>query len=247
MSTGTRGDYLEEMRLQKYLAMCSAASRRGSEKLIADGRVSVNGEVVTKPGTKVSRDDEVLLDGRRVFPDIKKIYVMLNKPAGYLSAVTDIRGRKTVMELVGEIKERIYPVGRLDLDTEGLLLMTNDGDFTYSVTHPSHGTKKNYEALVAGIMEHGAADRLRKGVVIDGRKTAPAEVEILSHKANSTLVSITIHEGRNRQVRKMCQAVGHPVTSLKRKSIGSLSLGTLPLGRWRYLSEDEVKRVLNNG
>lgn len=238
---------MEEMRLQKYLAMCNAASRRGAEKLITDGRVCVNGKVVTELGTKVSDGDEITLDGACVRTEHKKIYVMLNKPAGCLSTVTDHRGRPTVMNYVGDIKERIYPVGRLDMDTEGLLLMTNDGDFTYRVTHPSHGTEKCYEAKVLGIVDHKDANALENGVMVDGRRTAPAKVEIKAHRSNSTTLLITIHEGRNRQVRKMCAAVGHPVSELKRLSIGSVKLGNLPVGHWRHLSEKEVKSIIGNG
>lgn len=234
---------MEEMRLQKYLAMCSAASRRGAEKIIEEGRVCVNGNVVTELGTKVSDGDFVTLDGKEVCLEHKKIYIMLNKPVGCLSTVTDQRGRETVMNYVKDIKERIYPVGRLDMDTEGLLLMTNDGDFTYRVTHPAHGTKKCYEANVKGIVAHKEAEMLERGVMVDGRRTAPAKVEIIAHKSNSSVLHITIHEGRNRQVRKMCMAVGHPVVQLKRLSIGSLKLGTLPLGHWRRLTDAEVKNI----
>lgn len=234
---------METMRLQKYLALCNVASRRASEKMIAEGRVYVNGIAVTEPGTKVSEGDEVCVDGRRIAPESKKIYIMLNKPKGYVTTVNDEFGRKTVMELTEDIKERIYPVGRLDFDTEGLLLMTNDGDLTYSVTHPSRGLNKVYEAVVSGIMNHAAADKLERGVYIDGRKTAPAKVEILSHKRNSTSVRITIHEGRNRQIRKMCEAAGHRVLSLKRISVGRISLGNLPLGKWRHLTDAEIKSI----
>ena len=239
---------MEEMRLQKYIAMCGAASRRGAEKLITDGRVTVNGELVTELGSCVTGEETVMLDGNVITPVNKKIYIMLNKPVGYVTTVKDQRpDRKTVMDLCRDIGDRIYPVGRLDYNTEGLLLLTNDGDFTYCVTHPAHETEKLYEAYVEGIVEHKTAERLERGVVIDGRKTAPAKAEIIAHKNNSTILELTIHEGRNRQVRKMCSAVGHPVISLKRKAVGSLTLGNLPLGKWRHLRPDEVKKVLKEG
>lgn len=235
------------MRLQKFIAMCGAASRRGAEKLITAGRVSVDGVIVNELGVCVTGEENIMLDGKRIKPVSKKIYIMLNKPTGYVTTVKDQRPeRKTVMDLCRDVGERIYPVGRLDYNTEGLLLLTNDGDFTYCVTHPAHETQKMYEAHVAGIVEHKTAEKLEKGVIIDGRKTAPAKVEIIAHKQNSTVLHITIHEGRNRQVRKMCSVAGHPVIALKRKSVGSLTLGKLPLGKWRHLTPDEVKAVLGN-
>lgn len=238
---------MEEMRLQKYIAMCGLSSRRGAEKLITEGRISVDGTKITELGTCVTGNETIMLDGKKITPVSKKIYIMLNKPAGYITTVKDQgRDRKTVMDLCTDVGGRVYPVGRLDYNTEGLLLLTNDGDFTYRVTHPAHETKKLYEAYVSGIVNHKTAEKLEKGVVIDGKKTAPAKVEIIAHKSNSTVLEITIHEGRNRQVRKMCSVVGHPVITLKRKSVGSLKLGNLPLGKWRHLTSQEVKAVLEN-
>ncbi len=234
---------MEEMRLQKYLALCSVASRRASEEIIASGRVTVNGQVVTGMGTKVAQGDEVCVDGRKVSPDEKKIYIMLNKPAGYITSVTDDRGRHTVMELVEDIPERLYPVGRLDYDTEGLLFLTNDGDMAYSLTHPKYEKEKVYEALVKGIMYHGAVDKLKAGVYIDGRKTAPAEAEVIEHRRNTTVVRICIHEGRNRQVRKMCDAVGHSVVALRRVAFDGIEMGNLDVGKWRHLTKTEVMRL----
>lgn len=234
---------MEEMRLQKYLALCSVASRRGAEQMILDGRVCVNGKVVTTLGTKVSEGDRVSVDGREIGQADKKIYIMLNKPDGYICSAKDERGRKTVMELVSDIPERIYPVGRLDYNTTGLLIMTNDGEMAYRLTHPKYEKQKIYSALVSGIMLHGAADKLKRGVYIDGKKTSPAEVEILEHRRNSTVVRIGIHEGMNRQVRKMCEAVGHPVLSLTRVSVDGIELGNLATGRWRHLTKTEVMRL----
>ena len=234
---------MEEMRLQKYLALCSVASRRASEALILDGRVKVNGKTVTELGTKVIYGDIVEVDGKEIRPDKKKIYIALNKPAGCVTTASDERGRKTVMEYVQDISERIYPVGRLDYNTEGLLIMSNDGDFTYALTHPKHEKEKVYEALVSGIVLHGAVDKLEKGVYIDGKKTAPAKAEVLEHRKNTSIIRIAIHEGRNRQVRKMCESVGHKVLALKRTSIDGIELGNLPLGKWRHLNENEIKRL----
>ena len=233
-----------EIRLQKYLAECSVASRRGAEKMISDGRVSVNGTVVRELGTKLVGGETVTVDGREVSPDNRKVYIMLNKPTGYVTTAGDEHGRPTVMELVSDIKERIYPVGRLDRDTSGLLFMTNDGDFAYRLTHPKYQKKKVYIALVTGTMLRRDADRLERGVVIDGKKTAPATVDILEHKSGSTLVKITIHEGRNRQVRKMCLATGHRVITLCRKEVDGIVLGNLPSGKWRHLGNSEIKKLL---
>lgn len=228
------------MRLQKYLALCSVASRRASEEIILSGRVSVNGKIVTELGTKVSGGDAVLVDGKAISPETKKVYIMLNKPSGCVTTAEDDRGRDTVMDYVSDIPERIYPVGRLDYNTEGLLLFTNDGDLAYALTHPAFEKKKVYEALVKGIVLHGATDRLEKGVYIDGKKTAPAKAEVLEHRRNTSVVRISIHEGRNRQIRKMCDAVGHSVLALKRTSVDGLELGNLESGRWRHLTRTEV-------
>lgn len=237
---------MEEMRLQKYLAMCNVASRRAAEEIILSGRVCVNGQKCTTLGTKVTENDVVSLDGEMVKAESKKYYIMLNKPVGYVTTVSDDEGRATVMELISDISKRVYPVGRLDINTEGLLLLTNDGDFTYKVTHPRHSLNKTYEVWVTGKAEPNAIRKLEQGVYIDGRKTAPATVDIVEHTKASAVLSITIHEGRNRQVRKMCASVGFKVMNLKRVSEGGISLGNLPLGKWRHLTEAEVKRILKN-
>lgn len=234
---------MEEMRLQKYLALCSVASRRASEEIIACGRVTVNGQKVTEMGIKVSGTDVVCVDGKEIKAEEKKVYIMLNKPAGYITTVSDDRGRHTVMELVEDIPERLYPVGRLDYDTEGLLFLTNDGDMAYSLTHPKHEKVKVYEALVKGIVYHGAVDKLKSGVYVDGKKTAPAEAEVIEHRRNTSVIRICIHEGRNRQVRKMCDAVGHSVIALKRVAFDGIEIGNLDIGRWRHLTKTEVMRL----
>lgn len=237
---------MEEIRLQKYLAMCNVASRRSAEEMILQGRVSVNGAKCTTLGTKVTENDTVCVDGTKVTLETKKYYIMLNKPTGYMTTVSDEQGRATVMELVSDISKRLYPVGRLDCNTEGLLLLSNDGDFTYKVTHPKHKLEKTYEVFVSGNAEKNAIKKLEQGVWIDGKKTAPAVVDIVDYGKNSAVLSITIHEGRNRQVRKMCASVGFKVMGLKRVSEGGLTLGNLPLGRWRHLTEAEVERILKN-
>ena len=234
---------MEEMRLQKHLALCSVASRRASEDIILSGRVSVNGKTVTELGTKVSDGDTVCVDGKEIIMDNKKVYIMLNKPAGCVTTVSDDRGRQTVMEYVADIPERIYPVGRLDYNTEGLIFFTNDGDLAYSLTHPKYEKIKVYEVLVKGIVLHGAVDRLIRGVYIDGKKTAPAESEVIEHRRNTSLVRICIHEGRNRQIRKMCDAVGHSVIALRRVAVDGIELGNLEVGKWRHLTRTEVERL----
>ena len=235
---------MEEMRLQKYLAMAGVASRRAAEEIILDGRVCVNGEKCTVLGTKVTENDTVTVDGEVIQLEDKKYYIMLNKPVGYVTTVSDNEGRPTVMDLITDISKRVYPVGRLDINTEGLLLMSNDGDFTYKITHPKHKLDKTYEVWVSGNAQPNAIKKLEQGVYIDGKKTYPAVVDVIDHSQKSAVLSITIHEGRNRQVRKMCAAVGFKVMALRRVSEGGLILGNLPIGKWRHLNDNEVKAIL---
>ncbi|NLX64908.1 MAG: rRNA pseudouridine synthase [Clostridiaceae bacterium] len=225
------------------MAQCGIASRRHSEELIQAGRVKVNGKTVTQMGFRVSEQDRVEVDGKIIKKEEKLVYIMLNKPSGYVSTVSDPEGRKTVLDLIDGVSERIYPVGRLDYDTTGLLILTNDGDFAFENTHPGHEIKKTYIAEVLGKPSDKALEALRNGVVLDGRKTAPAGVEVVDIKSKSTVLKIIIHEGRNRQVRRMCEAVGHPVLKLKRTAVGNLALGDLKPGEWRYLSSKEVKLI----
>ena len=231
----------EKMRLQKYLALCGVASRRSAENLILDGRVAVNGVTVTELGTKVTRKDKVFFDGKEVSYEEEKIYIAVNKPVGYLSSVSDDRGRKTVVDLVkNDFTERLYPVGRLDYDTEGLIFLSNDGDFTYAVTHPKHNVNKTYEAVLKGRLTEDQIFSLCKGVDIDGFITSPALVDVIDEREGKSIVNITIHEGKNRQVRKMFEAVGHRVVKLKRISVGRVKLGNLKPGQWRHLTEREI-------
>lgn len=236
------------LRLQKYLADCGVASRRGAEELIKQGRVSVNGEPIREMGIKVDEERDVIeFDGQLLRPQTKMIYVMLHKPAGFVTTVSDDKDRDTVMSLVSEIPARIYPVGRLDYDTEGLLLLTNDGDITYKITHPKNNIKKTYEAEVTGNITMDTITRLRNGVVLDGRRTEKAEVEVIGATRLGTKLRITIHEGRNRQVRRMFEAVGCIVKRLIRVEEAGLKLGHLPLGKWRRLSDSEVNMLKKIG
>lgn len=233
----------EKMRLQKFISLSGAASRRHAEEMIRAGRVRVNGVTVTEMGITVSAEDRVECDGKPISPVDRKVYIMLNKPSGYVTTVSDPEGRKTVMDLVSGVGCRIYPVGRLDYDTTGLLILTNDGDFAFSSTHPGQLTDKTYLARVSGIPSEESLERLRKGIMLDGRPTSEAGVELVKADGMTAVLRITIHEGRNRQVRRMCEAVGHPVISLERVAIGGLSLGNLKPGKWRYLTESEIRSV----
>jgi 23S rRNA pseudouridine2605 synthase len=232
---------MEKVRLQKYLAESAVASRRSSEELIKQGRVSINGETVSEMGFKVSDSDIIKVDGKLIKLNKKKIYIMLNKPKGIISSVKDQFARKTVLDLIKkDIEERIFPVGRLDYDTSGLLILSNDGDFTYRLTHPKHEIKKVYVAEVMGFIGEEHIEKFANGIDIGGFVTTPAKLEILEVSGYSTYIGITIHEGKNRQVRKMCDSIGHPVMKLKRVAIGKVELGDLKEGEWRYLSEDEI-------
>lgn len=238
----------EIVRLQKYIAMSGAASRRKAEELISSGRIMVNGKTIMEQGVKVEIGaDKVFLDSKELSIVNKNYYIMLNKPEGYVSTVKDQFERPTVLDLVSEeIKSRIFPVGRLDYETEGLLLLTNDGDFTYKVTHPKFEMSKTYIATVGNGITISGLNALRRGVKIDDYKTSPAEVEILDSQPGTTVIKIIIHEGKNRQVRKMFEAIGVKVKHLKRVAVGNVELGNLPLGRWRYLTAHEVNYLMNN-
>lgn len=234
----------EIVRLQKYIAMSGLASRRAAETMIEEGRVSVNGHKVSEQGVKIEIGaDSVSVDGKEIKLKNKKYYIMLNKPAGYVSTVKDQFERPTVVDIIKQDlgDTRIFPVGRLDYETEGLLLLTNDGDFTYKVTHPKFHMDKTYIATVKGGMSVGGMNKLRSGVYLDdGFKTSPAQAEILDAVDGHTIVKITIHEGKNRQIRRMFEALGCTVTALQRIKIGNVELGNLPLGRWRHLTSHEI-------
>lgn len=231
------------MRLQKYLASCGVASRRASEKLIADGRVSVDGVVITEMGTQVEEGQHVTVDGKPVTPEAEKHYLMYHKPAGEVTTAHDPEGRATVLDRFKDYPVRLYPVGRLDYDSEGLLLLTNDGDLTERMLHPSREVEKVYLARVSNVVTSEEARRLERGVMVDGRMTARAKAKILSQQNLFTDMLITIHEGRNRQVRKMVEQIGHQVVLLRRIRFGPLKLGDLPRGMWRPLTQEELKQV----
>lgn len=236
----------EKIRLQKYMAECGVASRRACETIITDGRVTINDAKVCELGIKIDPDyDRICVDGAVIKKAKKKYYIMLNKPAGYITSANDQFGRKTVLDLIGsDISDRLYPVGRLDYNTEGLLLLTNDGDFAQRLTHPSNKKDKTYLAVVEGVVSESSAKQLSGGVMIEGRKTAPAKVSLVHMPDKTTEITITIHEGRNRQVRKMCSCIGHEVIHLKRIAVGDIILGNLPLGKWRHLNPVEINKLL---
>lgn len=235
------------MRLEKYIATSGIASRRSVKKSIQAGLVTVNGEPVLVPGHPINVEtDSVEFEGKQVEPLAEHIYLMLNKPAGCLTTRSDERGRPTVMELVADLRDTIYPVGRLDLETEGLLLFTNDGDFAYRLLHPSHEVEKTYLVWVKGVPRDDAIQRLRQGVTISSGATAPAKIKRVkvSKDSASAKFEVVIHEGKKRQVRLMFKAVGHPVIRLKRVRIGNLRLGNLPSGQYRFLSPEEISELM---
>ena len=228
------------MRLQKYLSLCGVASRRESEKFIISGRVRVNGHVA-EIGGDFEKGDVVTLDGKRISP-FGFIYIALNKPEGYITSVRDQFGRKTVLDLIRKEHSfpNIYPVGRLDYDSSGLIIITNDGEFANALLRPANGVKKRYISEISGVPSPEDLARFRNGLIIDGRKTAPCEVKISKRKKDGCLLNIVLQEGRNRQIRKMCAAIGQKIKSLKRVSIGELKLGKLPRGEYRVLSKHEI-------
>ena len=235
-----------EARLQKILSAAGVASRRASEQLILEGRVMVNGETVRELGAKADPEkDSIKVDGRRIKTDIQHRYIVVYKPKGYVTTRKDPEGRRTVMDLIGE-GQYIYPVGRLDYDTEGLLLMMTDGDLAARLMHPRHEVDKEYEVIVLGVPDARAIEKLKKGVYIEGGRTSPAHVHVgstVKAAKPTTLLMITIREGRNRQIRKMCSAVGLPVRDLRRIRMGPITLGRLKPGQWRDLTPGEVKRL----
>ena len=238
---------MEEIRLQKYLAEAGIASRRKCEEYIEQGRVKVNNEIA-KIGTKVNPEvDIVLFDNKRVENKEELVYILLNKPIGYVTTAKDQFSRDSVLDLV-KVKQRIVPVGRLDMYTSGALLLSNDGDFVYKITHPKHEINKTYTVTVKGIVTGEEIEQLEKGVEIEDYVTKPAKVKILKTdtEKNISRLEITIHEGKNRQVRKMCEAVGRKVQALHRAKIGNLDVKDLKIGTWRYLKPGEVKYLLNN-
>jgi 23S rRNA pseudouridine2605 synthase len=232
------------MRLQKYIANSGICSRRKAEELISSGKVTVNGNTVTELGFKIDSDnDSVYVNNKKVDSVSKYVYILLNKPIGYVTTVSEQFGRPTVIDLVEEISEKVLPVGRLDMYTSGALILTNDGDFIYKVTHPKNEIEKTYNATVKGIVDNSDIKKLENGVKIDDYISGKAKAKILKvdKEKNISRIEITIHEGKNREVRKMCDAIGKKVISLHRAKIGNLTVKDMKIGTWRYLSEQEIK------
>lgn len=236
-------------RLQKALAAAGVASRRACEVLIAEGRVSVNGKIVREPGTKVDPDkDDIRVNGEPVLTAAppKPVYIALHKPVGYASTVSDPHAKRTVLDLVSQVETRVYPVGRLDVDSSGLILLTNDGEFANRLTHPRYHVPKVYRIRARGFVSREEAIQLTEGIDLPDGKTAPADLKFVGYDpaTQTTLLDMTLYEGRNRQVRRMMEAVGHPVRELTRLAFGNLQLGDLAPGTWRKLRPDEVNRLL---
>lgn len=229
------------MRLNKYIAQAGIASRRKADELTANGNVKVNGKVMKEQGYKVQDGDVVEVNGVVIEPTGKTVYLALNKPLGYVTTMNDEHGRLTVADLVADVNERVFPVGRLDYNTTGLLIMTNDGNMAYKLMHPKHEVTKTYRARVAGYLSDTKISKLRKGVDIGGFVTSRARVQVIKQLERSTIVEIEIHEGKNRQVRKMFNAVGCPVQELERIAIGNIKLGHLRPGHYRKLTKEEVE------
>ena len=231
-----------KQRLQKILSDRGVASRRRAEELIRGGLVAVNGQIASLGDSADPDTDEITLAGKPIPAARGYIYLMLNKPRGYVTTLSDEKGRPTAASLVADCGQRVYPIGRLDMDSEGLLLFTNDGSFANRAMHPSHEIQKTYQVWVSGFSQEGF-QRLQEPVVLDGYRIKPPKLRLLSYKNDRAELEITIHEGRNRQIRRMCQMAGMQVTRLKRIREGYLELGSLPLGKWRYLTEEEQKKI----
>jgi len=235
------------LRLQKFLAHAGVASRRKCEEIISNGRVQIDGKTITAMGTQVTPGKErITVDGKLIGAKEKLVYILLNKPKGYVTTVSDPQGRPIVTSLLQNIKERVFPVGRLDLDTEGALLLTNDGELTQSILHPSNEVFKTYEAEVKGNPKASNLRSLETGIMVENKKTAPAKVRFKRKKKQNSIIEITIHEGRKRQVKKMFQAIGHPVVSLKRLAYGKLGLGNLAVGKYRFLKKNDINLIFSN-
>lgn len=236
----------EAVRLQKVLAAAGIGSRRASEALIDEGRVEVNGRVVTEQGLRVNpHTDHIRVDGTRIPPPRRHLYLVANKPRGVVSTMDDPEGRRTLNDLLPTRKERLFHVGRLDTDTEGLILLTNDGEFAHRLAHPSYEVPKTYHVQVAGVMDDKTLKRLAKGVRLDDGPVKPDQIKLISRAQDRTHLSVSLHEGRNRVVRRMLEAVGHPVDRLSRTAIGPVRLGRLPIGETRELTREELGALLD--
>lgn len=231
-----------KVRIQKYMASCGIASRRKAEEIVRQGRVSVNGKIIDDVMIIDDENDVVEVDGSLIKPEENKVYIMLNKPVGVITSAKDQFSRKTVLDLI-QTKERVYPAGRLDYDTSGLVILTNDGDAVNRMTHPSHELSKVYDAEIIGHVSKEEKEQFESGLDIEDYTTSSAELQTLKEYSDSSVVRITIHEGKNRQVRKMCEKIGHPVLRLKRVQEGQILLGSLKEGEWRYLTDKEVEYI----
>ena len=237
---------MEEIRLQKYLADCGIASRRKAEELIKDGKITVNNTVITQLGTKIDQKKDVVKYNNKIVKQTSDyLYILLNKPIGYVTTVKDQFNRDSVLDLV-KTNKRLVPVGRLDMYTSGALILTNDGDFIYKVTHPKHEIEKTYTVTVKGIVKEDEIKSLKNGVNIGDYITKQAKVKILKidNEKNQSRLEITIHEGKNRQIRKMCEAINHNVLALHRSKIAGIGVKDIELGKWRYLQKDEIQKIL---
>ncbi len=231
-------------RLQKILAQAGVASRRTAEEHIRAGRVAVDGKIVTEMGLQIDpAHHRITFDGKPLTREAQQVYILLNNPAGYVTTMSDPKGRPLVTSLLRGIEERVFPVGRLDLDTEGALLLTNDGELANRIIHPKYEVNKTYVALVKGRPDRRQLRQLEEGIVLDGHKTWPAKVRVVKEEEKSTAIEIVIHEGKKRQVRKMFAAIGHPVLHLQRTAYGKLRLGALPLGSYRYLNQKDLAQI----
>ncbi|NLU09857.1 MAG: rRNA pseudouridine synthase [Tepidanaerobacter acetatoxydans] len=239
-----KGVLFLQIRLQKYLSQAGVDSRRACEDMILQGKVSVNGKIIKKLGTKVNPETDIIkVNGKVCSIKYDFVYILMNKPKGILTTVKDPLGRPTVLDLLPEFRERVFPVGRLDKETEGLLILTNDGEVTYKLTHPKYKVIKTYVAHVKGIVGNNKIKALERGIILEDGVTAPAKANILKVLRNSTVIKLEIHEGRKRQVRRMCDSIGHPVIELKRTQIGDISIKGLKPGEWRYLNQGEINYV----
>ncbi len=237
-------DKKEPIRLQKFISQCGIASRRKAEELILQGSVKINGKTAVL-GDKVTASDKVFVKGKRVvMPKASYRYIMLNKPRGFITTMSDERGRKCVAELVQDVGERVYPIGRLDKDSEGMLVLTNDGEFANKVMHPRNSVYKIYRVTVRPSIDEEQIVKLETGIMLDGRKTAPAIVHVVHKEPGRVVLEMILHEGKNREIRRMCEAVGLQVARLKRTQIGCVKMGMLKQGDWRDLTEQEVKKLL---
>jgi pseudouridine synthase len=232
------------IRLNKFLSQAGISSRREADQMIVEGRVKVNSEVIQELGYKINeKEDQIEVDGIKVKPDMKLVYLMINKPPGFLVTLKDPLKRPTIKSLLPPMSQRVFPVGRLDFESEGLLLLTNDGELAHRLTHPRFGIEKSYLVKVKGAPEISKIIKLEKGIHLDGKKTGPARITLLKKSPRRSFLRIVIYEGRKREIRKMFEAIGHKVTDLKRVSVGSLKLGALASGKWRFLQQKEVESL----